>query len=106
MKYSIGLDIGTNSVGWAVVKDRQQLVRKHMTTHVDGREKKVKKNFWGVRLFDEGTTAEATRIKRTSRRRLTRRKNRILFLQDIFSVEMNQVDSNCLLYTSPSPRDS
>lgn len=104
MKYSIGLDIGTNSVGWAVVKDRQQLVRKRMTTHVDGREKKVKKNFWGVRLFDEGTTAEATRIKRTSRRRLTRRKNRILFLQDIFSVEMNQVDSNFFIRLQESFR--
>lgn len=28
--YSIGLDIGTNSVGWAVMTDDLKLVRKNM----------------------------------------------------------------------------
>ncbi|MDT2756009.1 type II CRISPR RNA-guided endonuclease Cas9 [Enterococcus asini] len=94
MKYTIGLDIGTNSVGWAVIRDRQQLVRRKMNVDIEGNIKKVKKNFWGVRLFEEGQTAENTRLKRTTRRRLQRRKNRISYLQEIFAPEMNRVDEN------------
>ena len=44
-KYSIGLDIGTNSVGWAVVDENCQLVKKNGYT------------LWGVRLFDEANDA-------------------------------------------------
>lgn len=40
-KYSIGLDLGTNSVGWAVVDEQNQIVRKNGFT------------FWGVRMFEE-----------------------------------------------------
>lgn len=41
-KYNIGLDIGTNSVGWAVVESEKQKVLR-----------KGNKKLWGVRLFDE-----------------------------------------------------
>ena len=92
--YTIGLDIGTNSVGWSVVTDNNQLVKKRMKIYGDSEKKQVKKNFWGVRLFDEGQTAEATRLKRTTRRRYTRRRNRILSLQDIFKEEINKKDIN------------
>lgn len=93
-KYSIGLDIGTNSVGWAVIRDHHQLVRKRVNVKIDDQEKKVKKNFWGVRLFEEGQTAEATRLKRTQRRRYTRRRNRLRYLQELFAEDMAQVDQN------------
>lgn len=48
------------------------------------KKKKIKKNFWGVRLFEEGHTAEDRRLKRTARRRISRRRNRLRYLQAFF----------------------
>ena len=92
--YTIGLDIGTASVGYAVQYENYELVKKNMKIKGNGSRKKVKKNFWGVRLFEAGETAEGTRLKRTARRRYTRRRNRLNFLQTFFLIEMNQVDPN------------
>lgn len=82
MGYSIGLDIGTNSVGWAVTDDIG-----HMKKHRS-------KNMWGVRLFDEGKTASVRRTHRSMRRRLARRRQRIEKLQEIFAREIYEMDSN------------
>ncbi|MCL2866037.1 MAG: type II CRISPR RNA-guided endonuclease Cas9 [Lachnospiraceae bacterium] len=90
--YTIGLDIGTNSVGWAVMYDDYKLASRKMK--VDGLEKRVHKNFWGVRLFDEGEVAADRRSKRTTRRRIARRCNRIKYLQEIFAEDMLQVDDS------------
>lgn len=92
--YTIGLDIGTNSVGYAVVYDDYNLVSKKMKVFGNTPRKTMKKNFWGVRLFEEGTTAEARRLKRTTRRRYERRRNRLEKLQDLFTEEMKKVDIN------------
>ncbi len=84
-KYNIGLDIGTTSVGWAVVEsDTSKIIKKG----------KNRKSLWGVRLFEEATTAEERRNYRSSRRRYERRKQRIGLLQDEFKEEINKVDSN------------
>ena len=80
--YSLGLDIGTNSIGWAVVDDDNQLVKKNGFT------------LWGVRMFDEAKTAADRRAFRSSRRRIARRKKRILLLQKEFYDEINKVDPN------------
>ena len=93
-EYTIGLDIGTNSVGWAVMQNNYDLVRKSMPIYGNTDKKKVKKNFWGVRLFDEGLTAEDRRMSRTARRRYTRRHYRINTLQRFFQDEMKAVDEN------------
>lgn len=78
--YDIGLDIGTNSVGYAV-------------TDTNGNLLKFKgKNMWGVRLFSEGQSAKATRLFRCTRRRYERRKNRIALLQDIMGEDISQAD--------------
>ncbi|MGX7014598.1 type II CRISPR RNA-guided endonuclease Cas9 [Vagococcus silagei] len=90
--YTIGLDIGTNSVGWAVVKDNLDLVKRKMPIQGNTDQTIVKKNFWGVRLFDEGQTAEDRRMKRVAKRRYIRRRQRILYLQDIFTPEMKAFD--------------
>ncbi len=82
-KYNIGLDIGTNSVGWAVVESGQQKIIK-----------KGGKALWGVRLFDTASTAKDRRLKRSIRRRYDRRRQRIKLLQDEFANEINKVDSN------------
>ena len=81
--YNIGLDIGTSSVGWAVVEDETNKVMK-----------KGGKALWGVRLFDEARTAEDRRISRGTRRRYDRRRERIKLLRDEFTEEINKVDPN------------
>ena len=82
-EYNIGLDIGTNSVGWAVVqKDNFKIMRKG------------NKALWGVRLFDQAETAEQRRIKRSTRRRFERRRERIKLLQEEFKTEIDKVDSD------------
>lgn len=83
VKYNIGLDIGTNSVGWAVVRSDNFKVLK-----------KGHKKLWGARLFEEAQTAEGCRGFRSTRRRLDRRRERIRLLQEIFSNEINKVDNN------------
>ena len=92
--YSIGLDIGTNSVGWAVITDDYKVPSKKMKVLGNTDKHFIKKNLIGALLFDEGTTAEDRRLKRTSRRRYTRRKNRLRYLQEIFSEEISKLDSS------------
>ena len=88
--YSIGLDIGTNSVGWAVINKDFRLHRyKHQ-------------NMWGAHLFDEAQKAATRRSFRSSRRRLARRKRRITLLQRIFDNEMQKVDPHFYLRLSES----
>ena len=82
-KYNIGLDVGTTSVGWAVVdQDKFTIIRKG------------NKKLWGVRLFDEATTAKKRRLYRSTRRRYDRRRERIKLLRDEFSDEINKVDKD------------
>ena len=79
-QYYIGLDIGTNSVGWAAVDE-------------DGDLLKFKgKNTWGSRLFDSASTAETTRSHRTLRRRYNRRLQRILDLRAFLYPDVEKVD--------------
>lgn len=92
--YSIGLDIGTNSVGWAVVTDDYKVPAKKMRVFGDTDRSHIKKNLLGTLLFDDGNTAESRRLKRTARRRYTRRRNRILYLQEIFTESMNEIDES------------
>ena len=91
--YSIGLDIGTNSVGWAVIADDYKVPSKKMKVLGNTDKHFIKKNLIRALLFDEGTTAEDRRLKRTARRRYTRRKNRLRYLQEIFFEEMSKLDS-------------
>ena len=80
--YSIGLDIGTNSVGWAVNDENYKIY------------KYKKNNMWGVRLFDEGETAQKRRVYRSTRRRLNRRRERILLLQKLLYSDIEKVDNS------------
>lgn len=82
MEYIIGLDIGTNSVGWCVTNRNNQLV------------KFKGKKMWGVRLFEKGDTAATTRIKRGQRRRYMRRHRRIRLLQELVASTILPIDPN------------
>ena len=78
--YYLGLDVGTNSVGWAV-------------TDKDYNVLKFKGNaMWGVRLFEDAHDASDRRTSRTARRRLARRNQRLLLLQAMFSDEIAKID--------------
>ena len=74
--YTIGLDIGTASVGWAVLTEDYELIKRKMKISGNTQKKAVKKNFWGVRLFEQGETAEGRRLKRTTRRRIAHQSRR------------------------------
>lgn len=80
--YYLGLDMGTNSVGWAATTPDYKLVR------AKG------KDLWGVRLFEEAETAANRRIYRTSRRRRQREVARLGFLKSVFADEIEKVDES------------
>lgn len=80
--YFVGLDIGTNSVGWAVTNTSYELLKFH--SH----------KMWGSRLFEEGESAVTRRGFRSMRRRLERRKLRLKLLEELFADAMAQVDSS------------
>ena len=81
----LGLDIGTASVGWAATDTEYKIIRKN------------KKRLWGVRLFEEATTADERRGYRSNRRRLARRKWRLNLLEELFEKEIAKIDSNFFL---------
>lgn len=81
-KYYLGLDAGTNSVGFCVTDENYNII------------KKQGKHLWGARLFEEAETAASRRTSRCGRRRLQRRRQRIVWLQEIFAPEMNKVDKD------------
>ena len=92
--YTIGLDIGTDSVGWAVVKDDLELVKKRMKVLGNTETNYIKKNLWGSLLFESGQTAKDRRLKRVARRRYERRRNRLMELQKIFASAIDEIDEN------------
>lgn len=79
-EYFIGLDMGTSSVGWAVTDPEYNII------------KKAGRALWGIRLFDEASTAKDRRLHRAARRRTQRRAHRIDLLQELFAPEVSKVD--------------
>lgn len=81
-EYHIGLDVGTNSVGWAVTDNQYRVLKFN------------RKSMKGVRRFNEAKTAESTRLSRTDRRRLERREDRLDFLKNVFQKSIETIDPN------------
>lgn len=79
-EYFIGLDMGTSSVGCAVTDPEYNII------------KKAGRALWGIRLFDEASTAKDRRLHRAARRRTQRRAHRIDLLQELFAPEVSKVD--------------
>lgn len=79
-KIYLGLDIGTDSIGYAVTDQNYQL-KKHGGAPM-----------WGVTLFDEANLNTERRGFRSARRRLGRRQQRISLLQDVFASEISKID--------------
>ena len=80
-EYYIGLDIGTNSIGWAVTDTNYNILKKN------------RKFLYGVRLFEEAKTAVERRVNRNIRRRLKRRNDRLKFLKNSFEKYILEKDS-------------
>lgn len=81
-EYFVGLDIGTDSVGYAVTDERYNLC------------KFKGEPMWGVTLFDEAQLAVARRSFRVARRRLDRRQQRVQLLMELFAKEIEKIDNN------------
>lgn len=79
-EYYLGLDMGTNSVGWAVTDTQYNLMR------AKGKE------LWGVRLFDEANSAAERRSYRVSRRRRQREVARLGLLKELFGPAIDAID--------------
>lgn len=79
-RYYIGLDIGTDSVGWAATNPKYEIL------------KFKGKLMIGSRLFDSANTAADQRLYRSNTRRLDRKKWRIKLLQELFAPEISKVD--------------
>ena len=80
-KYYLGLDIGTNSVGYAVTDDEYNILR------FKG------KHIWGTHVFDSANHSEERRGFRTARRRLNRKQQRVGLVKELFAEEISKVDN-------------
>ena len=81
--YSIGLDLGTSSIGWAVINNEDFTLCK-----------KKGKSMWGVFLFQEEKPVKNRRRRmfRTARRRTERRRERIELLRYLLGPAVNEID--------------
>lgn len=80
IKYYLGLDMGTSSVGWAVTDENYRLLR------AKG------KDLWGIREFKEASTTVERRTHRISRRRRQRAVVRNGLLKGYFQEEIAKID--------------
>lgn len=91
----LGLDIGTNSIGYAVTDTNYNVM-------------KFKGNgMWGTSLFESANQAIERRTNRVSRRTLERKKQRIKLLQELMAKEISKVDDSFFirLYESSLLKD-
>lgn len=88
--YYLGLDCGTDSVGWAVTDTEYNVLK------FNG------KDMWGIRLFEQATPAKDRRIARCARRRRARQVQRIDWLQELFAEEVSKIDPEFFLRLNES----
>ena len=80
--YYLGLDIGTDSVGYAVTNETYDLLKFRGEP------------MWGATTFEAAALAADRRMYRTARRRLDRKQQRVQLLNEIFAPEICKVDPN------------
>ncbi len=79
-KWYLGLDIGTNSVGFCATDTEYNILTKNSKLQC------------GSRLFEDAKDASERRLYRSSRRRMARKKERINLLQQFFDQAISSVD--------------
>ena len=83
--YYLGLDIGTDSVGYAATDEQYRLL------------KFKGEPVWGTTLFETAHLAEERRTARVARRRLDRRQHRVALLEELFAAEIGKIDPDFFL---------
>lgn len=83
--FYIGLDLGTDSLGWAATDTDYNFLR------LKG------KTAWGSRIFEGAKSKKERRVYRSSRRRKERQKYRIQLLNSLFAEEISKVDKTFFL---------
>ena len=78
--YYIGLDIGTDSVGYAAAHEDYSLLK------FSGEP------VWGTTVFDSASQSDSRRTFRSARRRLDRRQQRVHLIQELFAPEISVSD--------------
>lgn len=81
-KVYLGLDIGTDSVGWAVTDEKYNLLRFHG------------QDAWGSHIFEAASLNADRRSFRSARRRLDRKKQRINLVRELFATEIAKADAD------------
>ncbi len=89
-KLYLGLDIGTDSVGYAVTNESYDLMRFHG------------QDAWGSVVFDAASLNDERRGYRSARRRLDRRQQRVQLVSELFSREISNIDSRFFIRLSES----
>ena len=90
ISYYLGLDIGTDSIGYAVTDPQYNLLKFHGS------------DAWGSHIFDAASLCDERRGFRSARRRLDRRQQRVKLLQEIFADEVAKVDPRFFIRLSES----
>ena len=80
--YFLGLDIGTDSVGYAAADTEYRLL------------KFKGEPMWGAAVFEAANQSAERRGYRTARRRLDRRQQRVALTEELFAKEISKVDSD------------
>ena len=78
--FYLGLDIGTDSVGYATTDEKYNLLKFRGEPA------------WGVTIFDEASLQTERRSFRSARRRLDRRQQRVTLVQELFAPEIGKID--------------
>ena len=81
-KYYLGLDVGTDSVGYAVTAGDYTLLKFRGEP------------MWGSHLFEQGLEAAERRVHRSNRRRIDRRQQRVELTKELFAEEIGKIDSD------------
>lgn len=88
--YFIGLDVGTDSVGYAVVYDDYTLA------------KYKGEAMWGSTVFEAAKLRDERRGFRSARRRLNRRQQRVELIQELFAKEISKIDEDFFIHIQQS----
>lgn len=83
-KYYVGIDIGTNSVGCTVTDENYNIIK------INGKKASL------VRLMEPAESKKETRVFRSTRRRMQRKKYRLDLLRQLFAEELFKIDPSFL----------
>lgn len=78
--YYVGLDIGTDSIGYAAADESYRLL------------KYKGEPVWGSHIIEEANLKTERRQHRTERRRLDRRQQRVTLIKELFAKEIAKID--------------